>query len=550
MLRKLGVMLIVMMMVGGSAWADQIDGMASSGQAAPVGLNNLHVNPGGLGDALLFGYYNVRNGAAFIRLVNTDPNNGIVGKLRFREAKDSVEVRDFLICLSPSDQWTAWLVDPTLIGRPAGPALLLKGNNAAGLIGDDDTVTVPSGWDEVSFAAVTGVTEDDTLEGYFEFIATAAIPISREQWDDPVNPFDSDMCKAYASNPDVMVPRGFDAGMVLMGSVHIFDASNILLPTYAYNAAAIANFENDTIWPVSTSTDLPVWNSAAAGLTGVNYVLTKNQVFVLYDLETYLSGKTDYIVTLPTKREILENTAIRCRYFPNCYDEDGNRLVCGTAQADATCVRYCTNVELTVWNDEEDDTSKTDFSPVPPGQENELCYEVNTIVVGDNADPILNTDVRAFNVSTAAFDIGWVQMDFMDGDTTVDGVTSQGMPAVGYQLDDFLGGLGTHMLPLRYNTNFGGAPPQQCDINHLNLCGTQADCEGAGGNWCDGACQADPCGDECDADHLDLCTNAVDCQNAGGVYWKDQCLTHDAFCAVNCGSDLECHVRQGIEGCQ
>ena len=86
------------------------------------------------------------------------------------------------------------------------------------------------------------MTEDDTLEGYFEFIATAAIPIPRDLWDAPNNPFDSDMCKAYASDPLAQVPNGFDAGNDLMGSVHIFDAANMLLPTYAYNAAAIANF--------------------------------------------------------------------------------------------------------------------------------------------------------------------------------------------------------------------------------------------------------------------------------------------------------------------
>lgn len=553
MLRKLGVMLIVMMMVGGSAWADQIDGMASSGQAAPVGLNNLHVNPGGLGDALIFGYYNVRNGAAFIRLVNTSDNYGVVGKLRFREAKSSEEVLDFLICLSPSDQWTAWLVDPTLVGRAAGPALLLKGDNAAGLIGDDDTVTVPTGWDEVYFSAVGDVTENDTLEGYFEFISSATIPISREIWDNPNDPFNSDQCKNYGWDPAGQIPAGLDVGNVLMGSVHLFDASNILLPTFAYNAVAIANFLQDTLGGVSTTTDKPLWsdNSIVYGVDGVNYVLTKQDFFVLYDLEGYLAGRTDYLINFPTKHEILADPLARCTYFPVCYDDQGNRLVCG----DPDCETYCTNVALTVWNDEEEDTSRTDFSPVPPGQANELCYEVNYIVVGDNSESILDTDVLAFSVATAAFDIGWIKTSFADGYTTVDNDTSYGMPAVGYQLDDFLCGLGTHMLPLRYNTNLTGEA-LQCDIDHLWLCATQATCEGAGGHWCDDdnngvfECQANACaGDECDADHLDLCTNAGDCQNAGGVYWKDQCLTHDAFCAVNCGTDVECHIRQGIEGC-
>ena len=36
-------------------------------------------------------------------------------------------------------------------------------------------------------------------------------------------------------------------------------------------------------------------------------------------------------------------------------------------------------------------------------------------------------------------------------------------------------------------------PPTSCDSNNLNLCVTQNNCEGAGGYWCDGACQNEQC---------------------------------------------------------
>jgi len=63
-----------------------------------------------------------------------------------------------------------------------------------------------------------------------------------------------------------------------------------------------------------------------------------------------------------------------------------------------------------------------------------------------------------------------------------------------------------------------------CDITHLNLCLTQAECETAAGFWYNEGCNAEPREETeeavCDKEHLDLCTTQELCEGAG-LYWHD-----------------------------
>ncbi|MCK7495056.1 MAG: hypothetical protein MZW92_31205 [Comamonadaceae bacterium] len=49
--------------------AAQVDGLANNG--GPASLTAIFVNPGGIGDTLIYGYYNARGSLNFIRVVNT-----------------------------------------------------------------------------------------------------------------------------------------------------------------------------------------------------------------------------------------------------------------------------------------------------------------------------------------------------------------------------------------------------------------------------------------------------------------------------------------------
>ena len=78
--------------------------MSTQIQAADVSRNNL-------GQALLFPYYTVNgNWATTFNVINTGPRTLAV-KVRFHEMKNSRDVLDFNIVLSPYDTWTGWVQD-------------------------------------------------------------------------------------------------------------------------------------------------------------------------------------------------------------------------------------------------------------------------------------------------------------------------------------------------------------------------------------------------------------------------------------------------------
>ena len=96
-----------------SLHAAVLAGLAALGAAGTA--NAVHINPDGLGQVLVFPYYTVRNGnATAMSIVNTTSLTKIV-KVRFLEGKNSREVLDFNLFLSPQDVWTG-VVIPTAAG--------------------------------------------------------------------------------------------------------------------------------------------------------------------------------------------------------------------------------------------------------------------------------------------------------------------------------------------------------------------------------------------------------------------------------------------------
>ena len=96
-----------------SLHAAVLAGLGALGAAGTA--NAVHINPEGLGQVVIFPYYTVRNGnVTAISIVNTNNETKIV-KVRFLEGKNSREVLDFNLFLSPSDVWTG-VVIPTAAG--------------------------------------------------------------------------------------------------------------------------------------------------------------------------------------------------------------------------------------------------------------------------------------------------------------------------------------------------------------------------------------------------------------------------------------------------
>jgi hypothetical protein len=66
----------------------------------------LSVSDDNLGQVLLFPYYTVKNGFDTLFSITNTSNQTAVIKVRWREALNSREVRDFNVILSPNDVWT------------------------------------------------------------------------------------------------------------------------------------------------------------------------------------------------------------------------------------------------------------------------------------------------------------------------------------------------------------------------------------------------------------------------------------------------------------
>lgn len=156
-----------------------LSGLAAIGAAGTA--EAVHINPDGTGQVLIFPYYTVRNNqATLISLVNTQNNTKAV-KVRFLEGKNSKEVLDFNLFLSPSDVWTGALV------QTAAGAKIISNDNSCVTPYDlfnesraPENGLLPNDFKNYGYTggfsdSTAWPTLDRTREGYFEVIEMGVI---------------------------------------------------------------------------------------------------------------------------------------------------------------------------------------------------------------------------------------------------------------------------------------------------------------------------------------------------------------------------------------
>ena len=79
--------------------------VGAAGMAA-LPAHALNVSQNNVGQVLLFPYYTVKKGMDTLFTVTNTSDTTVVAKVRWREALNSRETRDFNIVLSPYDMWT------------------------------------------------------------------------------------------------------------------------------------------------------------------------------------------------------------------------------------------------------------------------------------------------------------------------------------------------------------------------------------------------------------------------------------------------------------
>jgi hypothetical protein len=429
MFKKVVLSLIAAVLIfGGTAFAVQ-DGDDPVNGMFPIGTT--FINPGGLGDALVYPYYNVRGMSTYFNVVNTDTQNKVVARVRFREAKRSHEILDFNLCLSPGDVWTGVVTDDGTRGRLSVMERHTPGTKTNPAIPQGGVAFKDSA---LGNPAVNVISADDTREGYFEIIGlikVAEAPATSPQTDCP------------ATTP---VAGSTDVANSLFGAAYMLNHATG--ETFGYNATAIADFQ---VGPISSTIGNEITTmQSAISFADLNYALTKANLYGFYALDADVAGEAAYVVMFPTKRDSEVSAT-------GVFDRDE-----GTA-----CPANLNNVRigLSVWDDAEHFTEDApQFSPISTVV-NDLCYEVNVIELASNTSAgrsnILNSGVE-IDVSTGTFDRGWIDIDLTQEANHATSVvfnggvdTTFGVPVIGLQLHSFGNGARSGMLPMASRTLTG-----------------------------------------------------------------------------------------------
>jgi len=450
----------------------------------------VNVNPDGLGQVLLYPYYTTRADTAgnaygtLLSVVNSTASAKAV-KVRFLEGKNSVEVLDFNLFLSPFDVWTAAILPDTASGGAKVGTVDLSctlpsftaGNPTSPFVSFVNYAYTGAGDD----GAGTGL--DRTKEGYFEIIematytasSTTGVAITHVNG---VPPCGAKLTDAQASADAQPLGGGLFGGATLInvGSGTDYTEDPVALDNFYtigsnyQNAGAIlpdlrqANPSVSRVVAPNGNVYTSLWSPGTAD--PVSAVLMHNTVLNEYTLDTATKSGTDWVVTMPTKRYYMplgQNAGNAAKLFQRNFN--------GTAGA-------CDDVTLAIFDREErTQTTPLNFSPPPPTPTSSICWEANVITF-NNSNVLGSANVS--NVP-APFQNGWMRMTFPTGIqnatsgvhtllntatsvTTIGGgtvagqtVTYVGLPVIGFALVSYTNGtLQVGTPPVTVLSNYGG----------------------------------------------------------------------------------------------
>jgi hypothetical protein len=418
--------------------------LAGAGALAMAGAANaVYVNPDGLGQALIYPYYTVRNGnVTLLSVVNTTDNAKAV-KVRFLEGKNSQEVLDFNLFLSPKDVWTGAVV-PT--------------SDGAAIVTADKSCTNPkipaAGQPFRNFLflndAASLQTLDRTREGYVEMLEMATIPTATVLGKDVTHNAGVPACK-LTTDASATVATGLTSPSGgLFGNGTLLNAAGGA--STGYDAVAIdgwaatrgqiiqsglttPNLSNggSTVSVVTNGGNLYVtqWGSV---IDAVSATMMHDNVYGEYAFTADGVIGTDWVITMPTKNQYV-NSASALRPFQRVWSTTD-----GISCDDVTLSSTDREEYVGVTND--------DFSPRPPAARgNALCYEANVIsfggvsssgaslVLGSTNDvgikPVQNQGV---DVATPGKEGGWLTLSFANPNAYIVGsgtvtTTAAGAPS-------------------------------------------------------------------------------------------------------------------------
>jgi len=431
--------------------ASMVAGLGVVGSAHAV-----HVNPDGLGQVLLYPYYTVQDGYdTYVHVVNTTDEVKAV-KVRFLEGKNSQEVLDFNLYLSPKDEWTG---------------VITRTDTGAKIATADTSCTAPAipasgvSFRNFRYTADSVNGNDRAREGYLEIIemgdvqdpdvAAAATHTSAGV------PADCAVVRADASNATGELPAtgglyGFntlinvEAGLSsTVDAVALDDFWLNGMGTYTTTGSLSPSLEEGVNNADILDGNVVVNSAFPQSVDAVSAVLARTNVINDYVVGLDFDALTDWVVTFPTKRFYVNGAGAPRAPFSEAWDAEESRS--------------CDEISITYYDREEQrEVGEDDFSPAPEATSAALCNEVNTISIVENGTTggLLGAEFTQAQIELApGFNAGWMDIGFASTAARTGligtGATVTGLPVIGFAATSFTNGTlaveGVNVL-----SNYGG----------------------------------------------------------------------------------------------
>ncbi len=392
--------------------------LVSAAMLSAGAANAVNTNPEGLGEALIYSHYTTRNNiGTLLSVVNTTDKAKVV-KVRVLEGKNSREVLDFNLFLSPKDVWTASITAST---TTSGARLDTTDRSCI-----SPEVVRSKGYDFVNFGYVgdSDASLDRTREGYVEMIematinGTSAADVTHNAAGEPSCELISDAKVRENFANYGPTSGGLFGAATLVGAGMSTGYNAIALEGLSYEAGPTASGSTDPTLDSGENTvavvvDSPAPNTsrvtAAAFTTAIDAVsatLMADTVYGEYSYTALTSGltfSTDWVLTFPTKR-LYVNPTVKAP-FQRAWS--------------STTSTACHDISIYSYDREEGSQAGEDLpSPLPPTGKNGLCYESSVISMGGlnaGASRVLGSKnaigVSPFQAKPASGG-GWAELKF------------------------------------------------------------------------------------------------------------------------------------------
>ncbi|MDA9988003.1 hypothetical protein N9E47_03320 [Luminiphilus sp.] len=422
-----------------------------------------YVNPAKTGEVIMFPFYNADNGnATNMHVVNT--TSGVKAlKIRFVEYKNSEEVLDFNVYLSPRDHFAFGVVKNP---NGEGGAVITSDNSctvpALGSANGEFSGTTTEGADGstirtqpfVNYQYANSKDVDSsmarTLTGHVEVIemgvVTGALAKAATHGATGVPAACASLVTAWSTgawsgndtDANMTAPSGGLYGLAY--HINVTEAA-----AFGFEPTAIDDWANGvehtnpgSLSPsLSDGDDDAMINTAGGTTTSVKFgsgqqatsgILATASISNDVMVNSAIGGQTDWVVSFPTKRfhVDLAGQGIAAPIAPFT-----GAWVGGPVKETPACEV----VSVSQYDREEQFTqpSPDGFSPKPPAAAAlSICNEVAVIAMGSGTDSALEVTTGKSNL-TFPYSEGWMSMNFaQSAGTASQGQTVSGLPAIGF----------------------------------------------------------------------------------------------------------------------